>query len=405
MPILTKEVEIKLWGKTVKYYNDLGYDGKHGDVVSVKVEDLSSGSNVRIQYLCDYCQKEILTIVYADYMRRKKEVNKMACRYCAPQKMGETCYLRYGADSYAKTKECHEKMENTTKSRYGTFHYSKTKEYKEKFHKTCVERYGESYRKQFINRAFETFRDKTGYAFPSQSPDVRKKITTSYINHYGVDNPQLSAEVREKTEKTNLERYGCIAPSQNEEVKEKARITNINKYGVQYTMQSHEFRERANETLCKNGTQKTSKQQVYLHGLYGGEINYSVSYYAVDIYLPKENLVIEYDGGGHNLKVVLGRLTQEQFNQKEIIRYNAIKYAGYKQMRLISSKDLLPSDQILLQMLDEAKLYFSEYPNHSWIEYDIDKSIVRNAENKDGARYDYGSLRKIKDSDLFEQIV
>lgn len=69
-------------------------------------------------------------------------------------------------------------------------------------------------------------------------------------------------------------------------------------------------------------------------------------------------------------------------------------------MRIISEKDLLPSDQILFQMLSEARSYFSTYPNHSWIEFNISTSTVRNAENKDGIPYDFGTLRTIKDSDL-----
>ena len=140
---------------------------------------------------------------------------------------------------------------------------------------------------------------------------------------------------------------------------------------------------------------KTSEQHIYLHSVYGGKINYPISYYAVDICLTKEKITIEYDGGGHDLRVVLGQLTRDEFNKKEIIRNNIIKREGYKQMRIISSKDHLPSDAVLLQMLDETKQYFSDYPEHSWIEYDIDASIVRNAEHKDGVFFDFKELRKI----------
>jgi hypothetical protein len=73
-----------------------------------------------------------------------------------------------------------------------------------------------------------------------------------------------------------------------------------------------------------------------------------------------------------------------------------IKRAGYKQMRIVSSKDKLPSDEILLQMLSEAKQYFFDYPEHSWIEYNIDTSTVRNAEHKNGVFFDCGKLRNIK---------
>ena len=113
----------------------------------------------------------------------------------------------------------------------------------------------------------------------------------------------------------------------------------------------------------------------------------------------KWKIDIEYDGGFHNGQVKLGRLTQEEFDQKEIIRNNIIKREGYKIMRIVSRKDLLPSDSTLLQMLSEAKEYFSK-TNHHWCTYDIDQSLLFSAEHKDGIYYDFCELRTIKDSDL-----
>ena len=69
-------------------------------------------------------------------------------------------------------------------------------------------------------------------------------------------------------------------------------------------------------------------------------------------------------------------------------------------MRIISSDDKLPTDEILLSMLFKTKQYFSNYPNHSWIEYNIDTSIVRNAEYKDGVFFDFGKLQKINNNKL-----
>lgn len=387
MPILTKEVEVKLWGQNVKHYHDLGYVGKHGDVITVKTEDLSDGSNVRIEYLCDYCNKEIITIVYADYKRRINVTNKMACRNCFTKKAEETNLLRYGASSYAKTNEFHDTMKDMMIEKYGVHHYSKTKEYKEKWHNTCEERYGKDYRKQFINKAFETFYNKTGYDYPSQSPDVREKMVQSCIDHYGVSNPQLSSEVRKQSEKTCLERYGYKTPLQSSEIKSKIA-----------------------QTSYKNGTVPTSKQQFYIFNLYRltddmVQLNYPISHFNADICFLNEKLDIELDCGGHNLSVKIGQLTQEQFNKKELIRDRVIKNEGYKLIRIKSKTSKLPCDEILLQMLFEARNYFYQYPNHSWIEYDIDNSIVRNAEYKNGVRYNYGKLRRIKDSDLIEYAV
>lgn len=129
-------------------------------------------------------------------------------------------------------------------------------------------------------------------------------------------------------------------------------------------------------------------------------MNFPISFYLSDICFPEEELDIEVDFGGHNLSVKLGNITQEEFNQKEIIRNNIIKREGYKQMRIISSKDYLPSDEILLQMLDHTRKYFSDYPTHSWITFNIDTSTVHNAEQKDGIFFNYGTLRKIKKSDV-----
>lgn len=381
MPILTKEIEVKLWGSNIKHYHNLGYEGKHGDIITVKTEDLSDGCNVEIQYLCDYCKKEVVAIIYADYKRRTNEINKMACRKCFTKKMKETTLLRYGVSSYAKTDEFHEIMKNMMNAKYGVQHYSQTQEYKDKWHNTCKERYGKNYRKQFINKAFETFNEKTGYNYPSQSPEVREKMMKSYINHYGVDNPQLSSEVRKRTEKTCLERYGYTTP-----------------------LQSPEIKEKISQTSFKNGTVPTSKQQFYLFNLYrlidnNVRLNYPISHFNADICFLEERLDVELDCGGHNLSVKTGQLTQKQFDQKELIRDKVIKTEGYRIIRIKSNTSKLPCDQMLFQMLSDAKKYFYKYPNHSWIDFDIDNSVVYNAEHKDGILYDYGKLRIIKGSE------
>ena len=359
MPILTKEVEVKLWGNNIKHYHDLGYEGKYGDFITVKTKDLSDGSNVKIQYLCDYCEKEVITIVYADLIRRTKDVNKMACKHCSSQKVKETSLLRFGTTNYTKTEEYQMKREITTQFRYGVNHYSQTQEYKEKWDTTCKEKYGDSYRKQFMVKAFETFRNKTGYNYPSQSPEVKAKVSQ----------------------------------------------TNFEKCGYYSVLQSPEIREKITQTLYTNSSQKASRQQRYICELYQGQLNFPVKSYCVDIYLLNDNLAIEFDGSGHMLNVAMGRETMEEYTQKEIVRHNVIRREGYKQMKIVSYKDLLPSDSVLLQMLSETKQYFSKYPNHSWIEFDINLSIIRNAENKDGMLYNYGKLRKIKDSDLYESTI
>lgn len=95
-----------------------------------------------------------------------------------------------------------------------------------------------------------------------------------------------------------------------------------------------------------------------------------------------------------------GLLMLKGFNNNEIIRDKNIKQNGYKLMKIISSKDRLPSDEILLHIFNFSKTYFRQYPNHSWIEWYLDKGIYRNAENKEGVPFNFGELRRIKKDEV-----
>lgn len=222
-----------------------------------------------------------------------------------------------------------------------------------------------------------------------------KKVAESNMVKYNQPYVFTIDEVKEKITNTMRQKYGVDKPAQNKDILNKISNTVQKKYGVLYISLSKELREKAMETYYKYGKQNTSSQQIYICNLFQGELNYPCKNFNLDIVLLKEKINVEYDGGGHNLSVKLGNTTQEEFDKKEIARNNIIKREGYKQIRIISSKDYLPSDEILLQMLDQAKEYFST-TTHTWIEYNIDSSTMRNAENKEGVYYKYGEFRKIK---------
>ena len=352
--ILSKTAKVKINGKKLKYYQNLGYDAKNGEIIEVKIEDLSKGSHIEIDILCDICSKK-MAVPYKRYNRVVEDTGSYVCKECASEKRKQTNYIKYGVYSPAQSKEVQEKMKQTSLERYGVENYSQTNESKEKYRQTCLEK-------------------------------------------YNVENIFQLQEVKDKSKRTSLERYGTEYPSQSEEIKEKQANTMISRYGVPYFSQIPEVKEKIVRTFFTNGTMATSKQQYYLNNLYGGELNYPVKYYCTDICFPEEKIIIEYDGSGHNLEVQLGTCFQEEFDQKEIIRNNIIKREGYKQMRIISSKDFLPSDFILLKMLSIAKEYF-DTTSHTWVNFDIDNSKMINAENKDagGVFFDYGNLRKIKE--------
>ena len=226
---------------------------------------------------------------------------------------------------------------------------------------------------------------------------ISKKSAQTNMKRYGTKVASQNEEIKEKMKKTIIERCGVDNAMKNEEIKERLCETNLKKRGVPYPSQSKEVRNKINESFYRNNTQKVSKQQLYLHHILGGELNYPIEYYSSDICFPTDKLIIEYDGSGHELNIKFGRITEEEHLQKEIIRFNTLKRNGYKQIHIISKHDFLPSNDVLFQMLSIAKKYFNT-TSHTWINFDIDNLIMINAENKDigGEHFDYGELRKIK---------
>lgn len=379
MGILTKEVEVKLWGTNIKHYRSLGYNGKQGDIITVNVEDLSNGCNVRVIVACDYCGREC-NPRYVEYHNSIEMDGTYACTHCSIHKAEKTMLKKYGVLNYSSTQECREKVVNTMQSRYGISHVSESKE--------------------FLKRKSNNNKEKYGVEHTFQVKEFRDKGIQTNLKKYGVEYASQSEEVQERIRNTTEQRFGVSYASQSDEIKDKILQTNLKKYGCKTPSQLPEVREKMVKTLYANSSQKASRQQRYINNLYQGILNFPVKYYCVDIYLPDDNLAVEFDGGGHMLNVVTGRESVEEYNHKEIVRFNVIKREGYKQMKIISLDDKLPSDATLLQMLSDAKQYFSLYPNHSWIEFNIDTSTVRNAEYKDGIPYSFGYLRTIKEPDL-----
>lgn len=376
--ILSKTAKVKLWGANMKPLFELGYEGKKGDIIDVNIEHLSKGSHASVEVLCDMCKKNKLIVTYETYNRVVEKTGSYVCRACSYEKTAQTNQKKYGTRTPSKIESVKEKIKQTNLERYGVEYYGQAKEYHEKMKQTCLKKYGVEH-----------------YA---QSQEVKDKKAKTNLERYGVEYIFQVKEFKDKIINTNLEKYGVESVLSVSEIKEKIRQTNLKKYGVPHNFLMPQTREKIMQTYYKNGTKISSKQQRYLKNLFNGELNYPIKNYSADICLLEEKLVIEYDGGGHNLGVVLGCETQEEFNQKEIVRSNTIKREGYKQMRIISSKDLLPSDDTLLQMLSTAREYFNT-TSHSWINYDIDNSKMINAENKDigGVFFDYGELRKIKE--------
>lgn len=399
--ILTKEVEIKPVGKMIQYYRDKGYDVKWRKPLLVKVEDLPLGSSVSVEVECDICKVHKIISFY-DYNKSIEKYGFYTCNKCATIKIQNTCEQLYGAKHYSQTKECKDKIVKTCNERYGCDYTTQVPEIKEKMKNSILLHYGvDNIMKCADGKALymATLNERYGVNSAMQLDSVKERMRSTMIKKYGVKNAMHSDVLNNKRIQSLFDHYGVTNPSQNAEIRANTVNTLLEKYGVENVSQIPDVQEKKRWTFHKNGTTPTSRQQLYIFQLYDKHfhsvLNFPIKYYSADICFPKENLIVEYDGGFHNGNVITGKLTQDEFNQKELIRNDIIKREGYKQIRIISSTDKLPSDEILLQILDISKKYFSDFPEHSWITFDIDASIVRNAEQKDGVFFDYGDLRRI----------
>ena len=154
--------------------------------------------------------------------------------------------------------------------------------------------------------------------------------------------------------------------------------------------------------MFQNSSIRASRQQVYINSLYGGILNCPVDHIAVDILL--DGLCIEYDGGGHDIQVRLNEISEDVYSGKEKEREEYLLSHGYKIMRIISHDDKIPSDEVLLTMLNDAKEYLSQ-ESTTRICFNINDGTLFTEYNVDASPYDYGKLRRISEKDITQKEV
>lgn len=329
MIVPNQMIEMRWNGSNKQYYISKGYTyTKHNDVFLVKVEDLTKSNNNEIQCICDYCGE----IVYKRYGQAIKQ-EKHCCNKCKGLKIVETNLKRYGVRSTAQLKET-----------------------QEKYKQTCLKKYG-------VENAF-------------QNKKIREKYKQTNLNRYGVESHLYLKEMQEKRKQTMENKYGVQYTAQSKELRQKMKQTNLKKYNVEHAMQNKKIKEKQLQTLYENGTAPCSKQQRYLCELFNGELNYLIDSFLLDIAFINDKLYIEYDGGGHDLQVKLGTITEKEFKQKEIVRGNILKNKGWKVIRIISNKDKLLQNEDLLKLFNHCKNFLLT-TNHTWIYIDIDKMTIK----------------------------
>jgi hypothetical protein len=318
--LLTKEVEVKLKGKNIKYYENLGYEiprvlgynnklvVKNGTTIIVSINDLQPTSEVKVYVMCDLCQEHISYIRYHDYNRRKHG-DIYCCNACSKIYQQKTCMERYGVKSPLQIPKTREMLT-----------------------RVCLERYG--------------------VENPSQALEIQEKQKRTFLERYNVGNPFQSPEVKEKMRQTWIARYGVDRPTKSPKILEKQRNTCLAHYGVEYPSQAPFVQEKIRKSMQENGTVPTSSQQVAIYELlkkyYGEdrvEINCACGKCSIDISIFFENISIdvEYDGWYWH-----------QNARRDRARDEFIKTQGYKILR-IKSRTMIPDFTDLVNKIETLR--------------------------------------------------
>lgn len=167
------------------------------------------------------------------------------------------------------------------------------------------------------------------------------------LKRYGYEYGGCIPEAKEKQKQTCLEKYGVEYSFQSDVVRNKAKETFLKKYGVEHYSQTPEARQRAKENFNQNGIICSSKAQEKISDIVGGKLNYLFCGFYLDM-LYEDWLDIEYDGSGHDLRVKIGKMSQEEFGKKERQRYAVIHANGLKTLTIKGNiKDILPDNDKL----------------------------------------------------------
>jgi len=314
--IVTTSVCVKIQGPNIKYYRQLGYNVKVGEILTIPVEHLSKKSHHKVKIKCDDCgiEKETFYFAYIKYLEKSPD-NKYRCNKCNNVLREKTCLEKYGVKNPIQSEEIKEKRTQLFLEKYGVEHYNKLDIFKEKRKNTNLEKYGTKTpmeNETIKNKQLKTTFDKFGVKCSLQNENVKIKTLKTMNDRYGVDYSMQNTEIKEKILTKSLETIKYKIQEKNEHI---LKISN-NIYTIKcdscnkiYEITPHMYYQRRIQntvqcTICNPiGNKFSGKENLLLNFIkenYNGEIILNsrniISPYELDIYLPELKIAFEFNG-------------------------------------------------------------------------------------------------------------
>ena len=253
-------------------------------------------------------------------------------RYCSDECMNLGRLVKF-KNTYADkdTDAILEKRRATVQEKYGVDNVSKTADVKAQLKITTTATAAVRTRKTKVNNL-----KKYGVESTNSLQSVKDLKKETFIEKYGVDHqlkiPSVAAKVSAANTKnaderlakaaiTNLDKYGCVNPSSNLEVKQKRTDTMVERFGVENASQNAEVHAKKMKSQYRNKEyvfpsgrkemvmgyepqaitellQTYNEDDIVVETTQISRISYigidgNKHYYFPDIYIPKDNLLIE----------------------------------------------------------------------------------------------------------------
>jgi len=158
--IIDKNIKIKINSINFKRLKKLKYKfNKVGNIINIKISDLSKGSHKRINVKCSYCNT-IKQVDYCNYITQTKN-SDYCCNKCKLIKTNNTIKTKYNVDNISKLDIIKKKKEETTFKNYGVKHTFQSNINIKKRKKTLLKKYNVEHNSQIesVKKAKQLFSD------------------------------------------------------------------------------------------------------------------------------------------------------------------------------------------------------------------------------------------------------
>jgi hypothetical protein len=252
------------------------------------------------------------------------------------EKTKQTCLTRYNCEFVSQVKNIREKIKNTWFRNYGVYNPLQCESIKNKSKETCLRKYGVLSASQshlIKTKSIQTNLIRYGVTSVMKLQIFKDKRIKTCLERYGVKSVIQYNLFIIKRIKTCLERYGVKSVLQCESLKNKSKETCLRKYGVEHISQANIptkpfkfkiFTFPCGKDIYVQGYEPFALEDLVKEGYNSEDILTCRSEvpkiwyitpdskrhrYFVDIYIPKENKMIEvksdYTYNLHQDKIIL----------------------------------------------------------------------------------------------------